>query len=225
MLGAIVVSTLCLACANGSDSIAEEDAARILAESYCHHWFACGCNHGDPPEYADEAACVAERTATLESTLGDGRDSGLEFDPSCVAEVVARNDERGCEEWEETSQRPVAELCEGLCAYYHGDNAVGESCTGSFGVSECAAGLWCNETCYEPCSIYGGPAVGEPCDGQQCGGADTYCDFVDPDDPSTWTCREQKDLGEPCRSLYHCLSAACEDGICVEGGPTVCGFP
>lgn len=140
--------------AGGCDTIAINHNAKLearatsLAEAYCAAYQACDCEplatdavHPDPEQ------CVSKEQARLLSAFEKAEDDGLEFDASCMEQLLSRYDALSCESIPSLhSELGSWVLAENFgCALYHGDEVDGVCATvDGTSWSDCAAGRMCN---------------------------------------------------------------------------------
>lgn len=133
--------------------IAEQDAARIVAEQLCAQRMECDCVDptgpaGEDPEAYTRARCIENRMLEVEHWQQQAMDLGLRYDGACLARKLARTASIGCSDSDRSSARIFAEpSCDIACMVYVGDLELGEECTPG-GAASCSQGLRCayNET-------------------------------------------------------------------------------
>lgn len=202
-----------------------EARAQSLAEAYCAAYQACDCSafptdalHPDPEQ------CVERERARLVAAFEQAEEYDLEFDPSCMDQLVANYELLGCE----SLPRINAELghpdwaSNFGCALYHGD-VSGGICEGVPGTmwSDCEAGSMCSDN--NACRP--GLSIGEQ--GDSCGfthvefpydcAMGLYCDQSE-------GCQPVQGLDEPCLlggdgSMFCAVDLYCEPSMAgsIEG--------
>lgn len=205
-----------------------EARATKLAEGFCAAYQDCDCGplatdalHPDPEQ------CVSEQKARILAAFEQAEDHGLDFDHSCMNQLLSRYQELGCESLEAVHiELGNPALFENFgCALYHGDQTDG-ICERTPGTSwsDCAAGRMCGD------DNHCGPVMASASAGQAC--AVNYSEFsLDCDAglycaDQTATCEPFIGAGEPCTLVgvgltrcapdHHCelLSEDSFDGTC-----------
>ena len=210
-LGLGLFAAALASCEEKSYEVAAEDAAAEVSQAYCGAMFSCHC---DGRRYDAESECRTQTAGEIEQLLAVGQGSGLEYDPTCLGEVLRLLDEHTCDPY-----WPDGDGCEPPCNVFFGDRGLGQPCeyVGSF--SNCAQGLRCQgQVCADPCDREGPAGKGQSCENRACDEG-LWCDFED------WTCRPLPDVGQPCANTQ------CRDGLfCDRVDPSatltgVCAAP
>lgn len=220
--------------------IAEEDAARVIAEQICANLFACECQVS--VTFADEAACVEQQTASIEVELDAVVDGGS-WNAECAGQLVKTWSKWDCYGWgtamHESSYDPR------VCPIIKGNKGPGAECWAMNYGDDCREGLSCiDQICIDsptfpvplggvceyqwenlPCAAgsYCGwngdspnrtcvaiPQAGDPCDPN-----DYLCGSASYDlfcDPGTATCTLAPGAGEPCFDQFLCAAGNYCDG-------------
>jgi|GEM_PF-6063296 len=218
-LGAVLLGAL--ACTHpGPKPIPEEEAAAEITAAYCETWSACGCAEQPNALYVDESACRVTTRMFNDQWITVARyERGLYYDGDCLRGILDTSRENGCRTHEEAAANPPE--CTNVCQFYFGKKEVGDPCTPVGAGSDCRQELvcWTDQVCIEPCTATDGPGAGEPCAEYGCSALHLYCDESQP----MPTCVARKQRGASCNTQVECSSRRCVDGICVAGGPAVCG--
>ena len=187
-------------------------------------------------EYADQEACVIQRTQDHKDDNAKFFDAGAQYHGGCA--------ERGIDSW------PFTGRCQDLCTVFTGSAAANEPCDVDEGVL-CQEGLVCSEEVCTParnlvaaqdepcaaglnrvcadglaCGSNGrcalAPAVGQPClllsnDVPALCDTDHYCD-------DNGLCQQTRTLGQPCTAAEQCDTFSCVTGQCAGSSsePTAC---
>jgi hypothetical protein len=250
-------ASICLLACSGrvavpEEEITEADAAHLLALADCEPQLECDCDDIDyaNTEYVSVDECVQDREAFYAGNAERARAADLVFDPECVATIVARMDEIGCDP-RSSFAFPEPQLL--TCHVYvpADEPPTGSPCTTIENVSAsvgtpCMSGEVCAEGRCSGLWPFSGGDLGAPCTevtdcrhpyscvedacteplpvGATCREVFIPCDDLGYCDGET--CVAKLAPGEPCTNdgfNSACATRECGEGVCVDA-PLVCGY-